>query len=66
MRNFLNVILQEAVNGRSQSNIRNIIRNIRHYKSFNPILKAIKNCNREIIIKPEVKAKSWEEYLKNY
>ncbi|XP_025421252.1 craniofacial development protein 2-like [Sipha flava] len=62
-RNFLNSILQEAEKDRSQSSIRNFFRTIRHYNSFNPSLKAIKNRDREIIMKPELKAIRWEEYF---
>ncbi|KAL4111931.1 hypothetical protein QTP88_015797 [Uroleucon formosanum] len=62
-RNFLNGILQEAEKDRSQGSIRNLFKTIKKYSTFNPSLKAVKDREGTILMKPEKKIIRWKEYF---
>ncbi|KAL4090324.1 hypothetical protein QTP88_025183 [Uroleucon formosanum] len=64
-RKFFNNILQTAEEDRSQNKIRNFFHTIKQYKQFNPICKAIKRHDGQIIMDADARASRWKEYFEN-
>jgi len=64
-RKFFNNILQTPEEDRSQNKIRNFFYTIKQYKQFNPICKAIKNHDGQIIMDAYTRASRWKEYFEN-
>jgi hypothetical protein len=64
-KKFFNNILQTAEEDRSQNKIRNCFRTIKQYKQFNPICKAIKNHDGQIIMDADTRASRWKECFEN-
>jgi len=62
-RKYIIGILKEAEKDRSQRRIRNLFKTIGQYKDFNPILKAKKGSNGDILMEPNDKFKRWREYF---
>ncbi|KAL4142987.1 hypothetical protein QTP88_005369 [Uroleucon formosanum] len=62
-RKFINRILEEAEKDHSRGRIRNFFKTIGQYKGFNPILKATKGNNGDILMESSDKFKRWREYF---
>lgn len=60
-RKYLSDILQEAERNCSMGSVRNFLKTIKQYKTFNPSLKTIKNRHGEVLMNPKEKAERWKE-----
>lgn len=62
-RNYMNELLRETEQDRSQGKIRNFFVKIKKYKQFNPNLKAVKDIDDYILIDPVEKVTRWKNYF---
>ncbi|XP_029340938.1 craniofacial development protein 2-like [Acyrthosiphon pisum] len=62
-RNYMNELLRETEQDRSQGKIRNFFVKIKKYKQFNPNLKAVKDIDDNILIDPIEKVTRWKNYF---
>ncbi|KAL4104223.1 hypothetical protein QTP88_019532 [Uroleucon formosanum] len=62
-RNYMNELLRETEQDRSQGNIRNFFVKIKKYKQFYPNLKAVKDIDDNILIDPIEKVTRWKNYF---
>ncbi|KAL4135669.1 hypothetical protein QTP88_007267 [Uroleucon formosanum] len=62
-RNYMNELLRETEQDRSQGKIRNFFVKIKKYKQFNPNLKVVKDIDYNILIDPIEKVTRWKNYF---